>query len=420
MSTTALHVQTSRTRIGVQSAIGTAATTMLDVEILAGDPAGKLTQQTADNPAQVRRRRQYKPKVALTKKGSPVEFEVAIKALVTALTSSATPVDYDDASALSHQILLRAALGGALPPAAGSTVASSSGTPVTQITVASGHGSRFTVGSVIIVVGEGPRRVTAVSTDTLTVEPPLSAAPSVGAVVRNCYCFYLGERDSKVYTVEHVPVETGTPVAEHRMIGFHGSPELTLEVDALARLKLAGACLDWQGPGDLSIGDAPAADDMGAPIAWNPTIWLESSFATLPSSADEVGKIKVAIPRKWQMVDGSVVNGVGSVHEVAGRGEPVTIEASGLYDPDWWTRFDAATALKFVAYTSTGTGSSSRYFGVWAPTVKVHDAPQRGAEGELLSASAVLKAHQATDIVAETAALSTAEIQTSNVVVFLG
>jgi hypothetical protein len=420
MSTVALHVETSRTRIGAQSAIGTAASTMKDLEILAGDPAAGLTQQTVDNPAQVRRRRNYKDKVSLTKKGSPLELEVAIKRLVTALTSAATPQAFNHADALSHQIVMRAALGAELTPAAGSTVAGSSGTPVNVVTVASGHGTRFTVGSIIIVVGEGPRRVTAISSDDLTLSPPLSGAPSVGTVVRNCYCYYTGESDSTVYTVQHVPVEGGTPVAEHQMIGAHFSPEFTLEVDNLARLKLGGACLDWTGPGDLSIGDAPAADDMGSPLAWNPTFWLESSFATLPSPADEVGSVKLAIPRKWQMVQGSTINGVGSVHEVAGRGEPIDMDVEGLYDPDWWTRRAASTNLSFVGFTSDGTGSSSRYFGFWCPTVKVIEQPTRGALDALLSSKAKLRAMQATDIVAETAALSTAQIQTANIVFFLG
>jgi len=420
MGTTPLHVQTSRTRIGAQSAIGTVSSSMKDLEILSGDPAKALKKATVDNPAQVRRRRQYKPKVPLTKKGSPVEFEVAIKRLPTALTGSATPVAFNHADALSHQILWRAALGGEVTPAAGSAVAGSSGTPVNVITVTTGHGSRFTVGSIIIIVGEGPRRITAISTDDLTFEPPLSGAPANGTVVRNCYCYFLSENDSTVYTLEHVPVESGTPVAEHRMLGCYLSPEMTLEVDALLKLKLGGACLHWEGPDDLSIGDAPAADDMGTPIAWNPTIWLESSFATLPTPAAEVGTIKFTVPRKWQLVPGSVVNGIGAVYEVAGRGEPVTIEASGLYDPDWWSRFEAATALKLAAFTSDGTGSSARYFGVWCGTVKVDEAPTRGNLEELLSATAVLKAHQATDIVAETAALDTPGIQTSNLVIFLG
>lgn len=420
MSTVALHVQTSRTRIGVQSAIGTASSNMIDVEILVGDPVAGLTQATVANPAQVRRRRNYKDTVTLTKKGSPVSFEVAIKRLATALASGTSPVAFSNSAALSHQILMRAALGAELTPGAGSTVAGSSGTPVNVVTVASGHGSRFAVGSVVIVVGEGPRRVTAISTDDLTLSPPLSGAPSVGTVVRNCYCYYTGETDSTVYTLEHVPVESGTPVGEMRALGCHFSPEFMLEVDALAKLKLSGACLDWSGPGDLSIGDAPAADDMGAPFAWNPTYWLESSFATLPSPADEVGNVKVSLPRKWQMVPGSTINGVGAVYEVAGRGEPIEVEVEGLYDPDWWSRRSAGTALSFVGYTSDGSGSSSRYFGFWMPTVKVIEQPTRGALDALLSSKAKLRAMQATDIDAETAALSTAGIRTANCIFFLG
>lgn len=415
-----IHSQTSRTNFGAESTLGTVSSNMKHVQILDGDPVADLATQTAPNPAQVRRQREFVTPVQLTRKGSSVKMRVALKKVPSILNAAATPVAFDHADALSHQLIMRAAFGGELTPAAGSTVASSSGTPVNSITVASGHGSRFVPGQVIVVTGEGPRRVKTVSTDTLTIDPPLSGTPSVGTVVRNCYNYHLTEKDSQTFSLEHAPVETGTPISEMRALGCYGQAAFKFDVNALSEIELTLAALNWQGPGDLSIGDAPVADDMGDTLAWNPTVWLVSSMATLPSASDEVATASVALPRKWQEVAGSVVNGVGSVHDVSGRGEPIDIDCEGLFDADWESRFTGGTTLSMVMFTTVGTGSSARYFGLWFPTCKVVESPKRKTNDALLYSTAKLRAYMAVDIGGATPALSTAQIVTSNVVAFMG
>lgn len=415
-----IHAQTSRTNIGAEATLATVSASMRHIQILEGDPMEQLATQTAPNPAQMRRQREFVPNVQLTRKGSQLKLRVALKKVPAILNAAATPVAFDHADALSHQLVMRAAFGGELTPAAGSTVASSSGTPVNSITVASGHGSRFVPGQVIIVTGEGPRRVKTASADTLTIDPPLSASPSVGAVIRNCYNYHLTEKDSQTYSVEHAPVESGTPVAEMRALGCHGSAAFKLDVNALSEIELTLTALDWQGPGDLSIGDAPVADDMGATLAWNPTNWLAASLATLPSPSDEIATATVTLPRKWQEVAGSVVNGVGSVHDVSGRGEPLDIDVEGLFDADWESRFVAGTTLSLVMFTTVGSGADARYSGLWFPTVRVVESPKRKTNDALLYSTAKLRAFMATDIGGATPALSTAAIVTSNVVAFMG
>ena len=130
--------------------------------------------------------------------------------------------------------------------------------------------------------------------------------------------------------------------------------------------------------------------------------------------------MKVNIPRKWQMVAGSVVNGVGSVHDVSGRGEPIDIDCEGLFDADWESRFVAGTALSYITFTTVGTGADARYFGLWFPTTRVIESPKRKTNEALLYSNAKLRAFMATDIGGATPALSTAQIVTSNVVAFLG
>ena len=415
-----IHSQTSRTNIGAEGTFATVSANMRHVQILDGDPVAELATQTAENPAQVRRQREYVTPVTLTRKGSQVKLRAALKKVPAILNAAATPVAFDHADALSHQLLMRAAFGGELTPAAGSTVASSSGTPVNTIVVDTGHGSRFVPGQIIIVTGEGPRRVKTVSTDTLTIDPPLSGTPSVGTVIRNCYCYHVVEKDSQTFSIEHAPVESGTPIGEMRALGCYGQGSFKLDVNALSEVEVTFTAVNWQGPGDLSIGDAPAADDMGDTIAWNPTFWLASSFATLPSASDEIATANVSVPRKWQEVAGSVSNGVGSVHDVSGRGEPIDIDVEGLFDADWESRFVAGTTLSLVMFTTVGTGSSARYLGLWFPTCKVVESPKRKTNDALLYSTAKLRAYMAVDIGGATPALSTAAIVTSNVVAFMG
>lgn len=415
-----IHAQTSRTNFGAESTFGTVSANMKHVQILDGDPVADLATQTAQNPAQVRRQREFVPNVTLTRKGSTVKLRVALKKLPSVLGASATPVAFDHADALSHQLIMRAAFGAEQTPMAGSIVTGTAGTPVNQITVDTGDGANFVVGQAVIVEGHGPRRVTAISTDTLTVKPPFASAPANNTVVRNCYCYYVTELDSQTYSLEHAPVESGTPAAEMRALGCHGSASFKLDVNGLSEVELTLNAANWEGPGDLSIGDAPAADDMGDTLAWNPTIWLATSLATLPSASDEVATANVTLPRKWQEVQGSVVNGIGSVHDVSGRGEPIDIDIEGLFDEDWESRFAAGTTLSMVMFTTVGSGSSAGHFGFWFPTVKVVESPKRKTNDALLYSTAKLRAFMATDIAGATPALNTPQIQTSNVVAFMG
>lgn len=425
MAPKVLHANTSRTRIGVQSALGTASTSMRDIEILGGTPPlATAAQRTQANTAQTRRRREARSPVRLTRDGAEVAFTTYVKAVVTPLTADATPVPFDDPAALSHQVLFRMGLGGEVPPSAGSTVTASSGTPVAQVTVDAGHGSRFTVGSIVKIVRAAAqpwiRRITAISSDTLTLHPPLDAAPDLGAAVCNLYVYFPAEQDSKVFTLDHVPVEYDSATAQKRAIGVHGGIEWKLENGAAAEAAFKGTCVDWQGPADLSISDDPVADDMAAPMVWSPTFWLASSFSGAPSVAEDVATLKLSVPRKWQNVPGGVINGIGSVHEVAGRDEPITLEIESLFDAAWWTRFANDSRETLVAYTCVGTGADARVFGIWVPRAGVVEAPTSPTKDALLYAMAKLVAFQDTTIAGATPALSVAGVRTANVLVFLG
>ena len=422
---TALHNETSRTRLGAQSSLGAAASTMKDLEVIGpANPLGESTQKSAPNNAQRRRRRDYAAKIRLQKSDSPVKFGVYMKAIPTALGASATPHTFDHASALSHQLLYRAIFGGELAPTAGSTIASFTGTPVDTITVATGHGVRFVPGQVIVIPrdGEQPwvRRVTGVSGDAVTFSPPLGSGeePDVDGPVRSTYCYFMAERDSQTFTVEHLAREDGTPETQMRALAVYGSGSFKLTINEAAEVTFDGMSCSHTTPDDLSISDDPVADDMGLPMVWQPVIW-HASLATAPAVAD-ISTMTFNLARKWQKVPGAVLEGVGSVHEIAGRGEPLEIDCEGLFSNEEWADFVAQTEKAFVAYTVVGVGADARVCGFWCPRAIVIESPTIGAMDALMSRKFKLRPLMATDIAGATPALSVAEIRTSNLVFFAG
>ena len=423
MAGIATHIENSVTRIGVQSSLGTASSNMRRLTLM-GDahPIAGAQRKVFPNTSQGQRRRLGLAPIRGPREGATVALPVHLRGVASVLNAAASPVAYDNSSALPHQILWRAAFGGELTPAAGSTVAGSSGTPVNSIDVASGHGSRFVIGQMIVIVISGtpyPRRVTAISTDTLTIVPPLPSAPSVGDVVRNTYCYYPAERDTTVYTVEHADVEASGTTTQRRAIGVYGGAEFNLPVNEPGSITFNGTAVDHTDPGDLSISTDPAAELDGDPLVVTPTFYLMDTMSAAPSVVD-LSSFKVNIPRNWQTVPGSVVNGIGSVHEVAGRDAPITIEVQGLFDAAWMTAFESSTDYSLLFFTSYGSGTAARVAGFYAGTVRLHATPTITELGKLRAVSFVLRCETDTTIAGAAPALSTAEIRTANLIGFRG
>lgn len=423
MASIATHIETSVTRIGAQSSLGTASSNMRRLTLMGDvDPIATAARQVFANTSQNQRRRVGRQPIRGPRTGASVSLPVHLRGVAAVLDADATPVAFNHANALPHQLLWRAVMGAELTPAAGSTVASSSGTPVTSITVASGHGSRFVIGQMIVVVMGStpyPCRVRAISTDTLTIEPPLPSAPSTGDVVRNTYCYIPGERDSTVFTVDHAQVEASGATTQRRAVAVHGGGEINLPTNEPASVTFNGTALDHTDPGDLSISTDPAAELDGTELVWTPTLYLMDSMSAAPSVAD-LASLKVNVPRNWQAVPGSALNGFGSVHEVAGRDNPITLEFEGLFDSGWWTAFENGTDYTLLAFTTYGSGSSARVAGFYAGVTRLHGTPQVSDMGKLRAAKFTAVAELDTTITGAAPALSTAEIRTANLIFFRG
>jgi hypothetical protein len=380
-----LNKNNSRTRIGVETTLGTASTNMKDLVIL--DPAmplAKNARKMLANKDQRRRRRDFVQPVKGLQIDSPIDMMVEAKRILTILDDSATPVAYSHADALSHQILMRAMFGAELTPAAGSTVAGSSSTTA-LVNVASGHGSRFVVGQVIGVTtsnGLEIRRVSGISTDALSVTPALSTAPAAGAVVRNAYNYMPTESDAVTHTIDHAYVESGTPENQRRARGCALDVSLDLKVGEIPTFKVTGTSTVHDGPGDLSLSTAATDDDEGAPFVWDPALWL-SAASSAPTNA-EISTLKLSLPHSWQRVMGPGVQGTSRMVEIASRDKPIVVELSGHMGTAEYAAWVAGTVRHLVTYALDGSGADARAIGLYFPRLVPMEEPTEVAEGELV------------------------------------
>lgn len=384
-----LHPDTLVCRIGAESTFGTTASTMKRVVLdgaqipLAGLktemlPVADLSPHMEDARLPVR---------GLTR-GGQIKLKVNIKRLVTRVISSVTPAAYSAAGALSHQILLTHWLGGE-SVAAGSTLASSASASASSITVASGHGSRFPVGSMIGIVedtaGLRPYLVTSVSTDTLGIYPNLRGAAASGNVVANGYTYHRAENHTgPSLTVEQAQYESGTPANQRRARGVYGSCKLTLGIGAQPSLEFTGEASAEDGPGDLSIPVTAAADDMGAHFgAWAPEVLFQTGASFTSSYVCD--SFELDVPNAWQWVQqGDGVGARNGAVRVNGKSGPATWTLKLRMDPAEYTSFTSDTSRYLMLWTTVGTGTSARIFGVMIARAAVSEEPVQVIENGLV------------------------------------
>ena len=326
---------------------------------------------------------------------APAKLTVALKAFPTRLTSAATPAAVTDSGALSHQILYDHWLGDSRV-AAGSTVAVTPLPSVSGCTVATGHGSRFAVGQVVIINGE-PRVIQSISTDAITWAPDLSAAPSSGDAVLNTWCFYRAEAQTQSLTIETAYLETGTPESQKRARGVVGQCAWSAEMGQIGTVAFDGKASSTDGPGDLSLSVSDVADDMGSIIRWDGVAYLQAAATTTAPTHVCVRSIKPDVKNKWTWVRcGSDENTINSAVATGGREDPIMFELTLRYDASMFTAFEAGTVYRLLAYTVQGSGSSQRFLGWHAPALVIDETPTENVVEGLVYLTVKMRALQST------------------------
>lgn len=383
-----LHPDTLVARIGAESTFGTTASTMKRI-VLDGPQiplAGLKTEMLPVMDLSPHMEDARSPVRGLAR-GGQVTMKLAIKRIGTRLTSSATPVAYDNASALSHQIILRHWLGGE-HVAAGSILDGSVSAGASTVVV-DGGGGNFLAGSVCGIVedaaGLRPYLVTARSGDSLSIFPNLRGDAANAAVVANSYTYHRAENHTgPSLTVEQAQYESGTPASQRRARGVYGGCKLTLAIGQQPMLDFTGESSAEDGPGDLSIPLTAAADDMGPYIgAWTPEVLFQSS-ATF-STSYVCDSFELDAPNAWQWVaQGDGVGARNGAVRVNGKSGPATWTLKLRMDPAEWAAFTADTVRTLMVWVTAGSGASARCFGVVIARAALTEEPAQVIENGLV------------------------------------
>jgi hypothetical protein len=364
------------TGIGTETAPGVHPGSVVRIRALRGDPLVRAaTQQRVGVPAESPCRWDNPRHIA---GGVSVEWGLAVHLSGIREANRLTPGATD--TLLSHDHLLTHLLGRRYA-AAGTTV--EAGATTTVLPVASTTGRR--VGEVVLV-GHVVRVVSAVDTGagSITVRPALPAAPAIGTVVRGTRTFAPSNARTLTLTLEQklVAIEEGA-VHEERVLGAFGAITWSLpEHGQIPQIQAQGAAMAYQGPSALtgpawSLGDAPADDDMGPPLVWLPSVWLDGASLTV-----EPGSIAITTPSSAQAIGASGTRtGIGGWVDTAGRDQDtgVVVELTVRVDHDWVSRFETDTThhLLVTCDPTLGTGSPTTLAAWEFPALQLLARPVR-------------------------------------------
>lgn len=283
----------------------------------------------------------------------------------------------------SHDVLLKH-LFGRRYAAVGTTVSGSSST-TTSVDLTSATGRK--VGE-LILIGHHVRRITAISSNTVTVSPALPSGPADTTVVRGSRGFYLANRRTATLSIDQKLVNTeDSATHEERVLGAFGTLAWQFGAQGtLATIQASGKGISYAGPGALSapswgLGQSPADDDMDAPLAWTPTAFIDGSAVTI-----EPGSFKITHPGNAQEIGGSGTrSGIAGFMDTSGRDSDasVQVEFTVRLDEDWpSTTFDGGPGTLFHLLVTCdpelGDGSPTTLAAWEFPRLQMIERPVKG------------------------------------------
>lgn len=304
-----------------------------------------------------------------------------------ALCAAAAPLNAAATPALPPNLKLLKGLWGAVDSAAGSTVASAT---TTTITVASGHGTRFAVGSWCAVITGSvviPFQVTAVDGDELDVWPTLPGAPSAADVVLNGYNGYPTASNVQSVGLQYAKINHANLSDYDQQwshLGGTGDAAIMLEAGKAAMLEYDLRGKPWTGPSTApSLLPASAASEtQGAEFIVRNTTVLWQPLATLTRVHCPVRKVSLKFngAMKHEEEHGGVENCSG-VARVPGKYCFAEGEITKRYDPTYDAYYDAKTDLAFVHITTIGSGATAKLLVVHIPRMFLGQKPDNPADG---------------------------------------
>lgn len=274
---------------------------------------------------------------------------------LTAAASAATPW---------LGIALKAGLGGEAS-AAGSTVITAS--TASSLIVTTGHGAaRFKIGTWIGVEVSGAlewARITNIATDTLTLVPQLSGAPTVGGVVVNSYCYFPTETNTQSLYFQHAKAQDSS-TSKYSLGGGITGLKLTTQRGEYLSAEWSVQFVTWAAPTSDSVAVTTASDGMAAPVVMRGAITLLQAAATTSTKVHyPIEVLDVELPQNLAMAYipelGGVEGNVGVMR--SGECRPWTkLKLTVRADSQLKTWYDAQTTLQFVLQVPAGSGTTTR------------------------------------------------------------
>ncbi len=262
----------------------------------------------------------------------------------------------------------------------GSTVAT--GTSSTVFDVQSGHGSRFIRNQHIAVVIGGELEwttVTDVSTDTITVSPALSTAPSTNAVVRNGYTYGIADDNQSSISIRRT--WNDSTAAQVELTGCYGDMKLVAELSKMPVLEFAFKATNHTGPSAQSLATTGVSADMTAPAKWNPKVYLGSSIARATTAT--LSKFDLEYTNGWQThPDLSSTNGVVGVQAASGSPRGPKLMTQFRFDAAERASFLASDIHRFVAVQKRGSGTGASLCIIEMPRAQRVNAGNHSKVGE--------------------------------------
>mgnify|MGYP003338917368 FL=1 len=384
------------TGIATESTAGTHPGSVTRVQTVRGTPLLKSatraslgvpneTVHRVDNPAHVQ-----------GKVNAEWQLQVHFKSVVSGdrLVGGASDADR------SHDILLKHAFGRRYA-AAGTTV-SGSGSTLTQVDLTSAAGRKR---GELVLVGTKVRRITNISSNTITVSPGLGSAPADTTVVRAGRNFVPANIRTATLTIEQklLNVEDGD-THEERLLGAFGSIAFNLPKHGdLASFTLSGKAISYTaGSSSLSspswsLGVSPADDDMAAAEMWSPSVFVDGTATTVEPEGLKI-ELKSAVT---EVGTGAALSGIAGYLDTAGRDGDmaVSVEMTVRLDDSMVSAFDAGTIhhLLVVQDLTYGAGSPGAVIAFEIPRAQLLERPVKVDKGG--RAVYVLKYHGLRDTI---------------------
>lgn len=276
----------------------------------------------------------------------------------------------------------------------GSVVA---GTPAAGVfNVAAAEGVRFEQGQWIGVEVAGaiePARITTIATDTLTIYPQLSAAPTAAAVVVNSYTYAPDPNNTKTLHIQHAKSATLGSGLQWTLSGSTVNLSFDIKRNELAKISLEGQVGSWQGPGNYSIPTGSASDTLSAPFAVRDAVTLFQSNATVSRTSYCLISADIKVNGGMEHVEclGATEGKIGAFR----KGQRIFAEATLKFRFDNAvdaTNWESQTVMSCIVMIPKGSGTSRRWFVLDMPSCRIVGKPKLSDENGMLYMEVMVQA----------------------------